>query len=105
MKQVKVGVVGFGTVGAGVVRLLLDHAPLIEKRLGFPLTLAGVADLDVTTDRGVNVPVGLPGTHPHNRHASKNNSYTRLICIILLPSCKPSSAITSSSTASTLSSL
>jgi len=59
MKQVKVGVVGFGTVGAGVVRLLLDNASLMEKRLGFPLTLAGVADLDVTTDRGVNVPPGL----------------------------------------------
>jgi homoserine dehydrogenase len=59
MKRVKVGVVGFGTVGAGVVRLLLDQAPLIEKRLGFPLPLAGVADLDVTTDRGVQIPPGL----------------------------------------------
>ncbi len=36
MKEVRVGVIGFGTVGAGVVRLLLDNASLIEKRLGFP---------------------------------------------------------------------
>jgi homoserine dehydrogenase len=59
MKEVKVGVIGFGTVGAGVVRLLLENSPLIEKRLGFPLTLAGIADLDVATDRGVKVPPGL----------------------------------------------
>jgi homoserine dehydrogenase len=59
MNEVKVGVIGFGTVGAGVVRLLLENRAVIEKRLGFPLTLAKVADLDVTTDRGIRVPPSL----------------------------------------------
>jgi homoserine dehydrogenase len=59
MHEVKVGVIGFGTVGAGVVRLLLQNRAVIEKRLGFPLTLAKVADLDVTTDRGIQVPASL----------------------------------------------
>ncbi len=56
MKKIRVGVIGFGTVGTGVVRLLLEKAPLLEKRLGFPLVLARVADLDLESDRGVAVP-------------------------------------------------
>jgi homoserine dehydrogenase len=56
---VKVGVIGFGTIGSGVVRLLRENASIIEQRLGFPLILAGVADLDITTDRGVDVPSSL----------------------------------------------
>ena len=59
MKDVKVGVVGFGTVGTGVVRLLLQNADLIRRRLGFGLSLAKVADLDLATDRGVNLPAGV----------------------------------------------
>jgi homoserine dehydrogenase len=59
MKEAKVGVIGFGTVGAGVVRLLLENAPVIERRLGFPLKLEKVADLDITSDRGVKVPPSL----------------------------------------------
>ncbi len=53
MDAVKVGLVGFGTVGTGVVRLLAENAEVIRSRLGFPLELARVADKDVTTDRGV----------------------------------------------------
>ena len=63
MNEVRVGVIGFGTVGAGVARLLLENAPVIEGRLGFPLKLAKVADLDITSDRGVEVPPSLLTTN------------------------------------------
>ena len=56
MKELKVGVVGFGTVGAGVVENLLRNREVIAKRTGVMLTLTCVADLDTTTDRGVAVP-------------------------------------------------
>ena len=59
MKAVKVGLVGFGTVGTGVVRVLRDNAEVIRERLGFPLLLAKVADRDVTSDRGVAVDPAL----------------------------------------------
>lgn len=59
MDEVRVGVIGFGTVGKGVVRLLQENLSPIERRLGFPLRLARVADLDVTTDRGVDVDPSL----------------------------------------------
>ena len=59
MKELKVGVVGFGTVGAGVVENLLRNSEMIAKRTGVMLTLTCVADLDTTTDRGVKLPEGI----------------------------------------------
>jgi len=52
---VGVGLVGFGTIGTGVVKVLERNADVIEKRLGFPLRLVRIADLDTTRDRGVDV--------------------------------------------------
>ncbi len=55
MKEIGVGLLGFGTVGAGVVDTLTRQAGLLAARTGVRLTLRGVADLDLTTDRGVAV--------------------------------------------------
>jgi homoserine dehydrogenase len=59
MKEYGVAVLGFGTVGAGVVETLLKNGELLAGRLGVRPVLRGVADLDVTTDRGVALPEGL----------------------------------------------
>ena len=56
MKEYKVGILGFGTVGAGVADCLLNNAEVIAKRTGVKPVLAGIADLDIKTDRGVKVP-------------------------------------------------
>ncbi len=50
-----VGLVGLGTIGTGVVRIFQEHGDDIERRLGFPLRLAHVADIDLETDRGVSL--------------------------------------------------
>ncbi len=53
---VKVGLIGFGTVGTGVVKILRDNADIIARRVGRNVVLDKIADLDITTDRGVSVP-------------------------------------------------
>ncbi len=50
---------GFGTVGAGVVEGLQRNGDLIAKRLGVNLSLRRVADLDLQRDRGVAVDPAL----------------------------------------------
>ncbi|MEW6114833.1 MAG: homoserine dehydrogenase, partial [Thermodesulfobacteriota bacterium] len=50
-----VGLIGFGIVGSGVVKILQENKEIIEARVGFPLKLKRIADLDITTDRGVRV--------------------------------------------------
>ncbi len=46
--QIKVGLVGFGTVGKGVARILHENAAIIQKRVGLPITLTIVADTDAS---------------------------------------------------------
>ena len=55
MKMVKVGMIGFGTIGAGVAKILADNSEIIKQRLGAGVELVKVADLDITTDRGVKL--------------------------------------------------
>ena len=50
---VKVGLIGFGTIGAGVVKVLRAHRAEVARRVGRPIEVAAIADLDTTTDRGV----------------------------------------------------
>ncbi|MBW2425452.1 MAG: homoserine dehydrogenase [Deltaproteobacteria bacterium] len=52
---VGVGLIGLGTIGTGVARVLRENASVIEERLGFPLRLVRIADLDLDTDRGVDL--------------------------------------------------
>ncbi len=59
MKKVKVGIIGFGTVGSGVADCLLKNGDVIERRSGVRLELAKIADLDIKTDRGVKVAPGV----------------------------------------------
>jgi homoserine dehydrogenase len=58
MNDIKVGLIGFGNIGAGVVRLLQDNADVIRDKAGTGIVLKRIADLDITSDRGVAV---LPG--------------------------------------------
>jgi homoserine dehydrogenase len=54
-RKVGVGIIGFGTIGTGTIRVLREHRESIEQRLGFPIEVVRVADLDVRTDRGVRL--------------------------------------------------
>jgi len=55
MKELGIGLLGFGTVGAGVVEGLQRNGTLLAQRLGVQLVLRHIADLDLDTDRGVQV--------------------------------------------------
>ncbi len=58
-RNIRVGIIGFGTVGSGTVRVLLDNADILSNRLGFGLELKYVADKDLETDRGIKLPNGV----------------------------------------------
>ena len=54
-KEIGLGLLGFGTVGGGVVAALQNNAGLMEQRTGMRLALRRIADLDLDRDRGVTV--------------------------------------------------
>jgi homoserine dehydrogenase len=58
-KTIKVGLVGFGTVGSGVVKLILEKADSIAAKTGLRLELGCVVDIDTRTPRPVKLPAGV----------------------------------------------
>jgi homoserine dehydrogenase len=56
---VNIGLLGFGTVGCGTIRLLQQSGELLQRRTGLDLRLRRVADLDLTTPRPVQVDPSL----------------------------------------------
>jgi homoserine dehydrogenase len=55
-RKVQVGLIGLGTVGRGAARLLLERSSKLSRGRGFTLQLVRIADLDITTSRGINLP-------------------------------------------------
>ncbi len=58
-KTVKVGLVGFGTIGGGVADILLNKKEEIRRKTGKTIELVKICDKDLTSDRGVKVPGGI----------------------------------------------
>ena len=52
---VNIGLIGFGTIGSGVVETINKNLDLFENKVGKKVKLKKVVDLDITTDRGVEV--------------------------------------------------
>jgi homoserine dehydrogenase len=58
-KIVKVGIVGFGTIGTGVAKLILEDADSIAAKTGLRLELACIVDIDTKSARPVKLPDGI----------------------------------------------
>jgi len=58
-RVVNIGLVGFGTVGTGVARLLRENGDHIAAHKGIRLNLACVVDVDTETPREVSLPEGV----------------------------------------------
>ena len=59
MKRINIGLLGCGTVGTGVAKLLIENKDLLTARVGADLNLKWVADIDIETDRGIQFPEGV----------------------------------------------
>lgn len=55
-EKIVVGLIGCGTVGSGVFRILVENRELIARRLGCPLEISRVAVRDLADPRYVEVP-------------------------------------------------
>ncbi len=59
MEPLKIAIAGLGTVGAGLVRLLSENGPAIERRAGRGIQVVAVSARDRNRDRGVDMPAHL----------------------------------------------
>ncbi len=59
LDNVRVGIIGLGTVGSGVLTILQQRSSSLEKLVGARIDVRGIAVRDVTKSRGVKVVSGL----------------------------------------------
>lgn len=62
-ETVHIGLIGFGTIGSGVVATLNQNIQLLESKVNKKVNLKRIVDLDITTDRGVEVNPGVLSTN------------------------------------------
>lgn len=62
-EAINIGVIGFGTVGVGAVRILTANAEAIQHKVGSALRIKRIADLDITTSRGIDIDKGILTTN------------------------------------------
>jgi len=59
MDKINVGLIGFGTVGEGVVRALLTREKFLKEKIGAGLVLKAVCDKDIRRPREIKVKSGI----------------------------------------------
>ena len=52
-KQINIGLLGLGTVGTGLAKVLMTNQEILKARVGVPLHLKTIADIDLSSDRGI----------------------------------------------------
>jgi homoserine dehydrogenase len=58
-RDINIGIIGFGTVGAGTAKILMKRHKELQAQLGVSLNVKNIADLDTKTDRGIKLPRGV----------------------------------------------
>jgi homoserine dehydrogenase len=51
MKTIRVGLLGLGTVGAGVAKVFFSHREELEEKIGASIELSAIADTDISNPR------------------------------------------------------
>jgi homoserine dehydrogenase len=64
MRAVTLGILGLGTVGSGVVKILRQNHQILERRVGIPLHIKRIAVRDLKAKRAMEVEAELLTTDP-----------------------------------------
>ena len=55
MNRINIGIIGFGKIGSGVVKTLIEDKAFLKKRLGLEINILKVCDVEFRTKRNVKV--------------------------------------------------
>ncbi|MFA5356036.1 MAG: homoserine dehydrogenase [Candidatus Omnitrophota bacterium] len=59
MKKINVGLIGFGNIGSGVVKILSDRRGFLSSKIGLDIAIKKICDKDLTSKRNVTVDKSL----------------------------------------------
>ena len=55
MKKINIGLIGFGNVGCGVVKILQQRRSLLAQKIGIEIAIKKICDKDIATKRDVTI--------------------------------------------------
>jgi len=55
MRKINIGLIGFGNVGCGVIKILQQRRSLLAQKIGIEICVTKICDKDITTKRDVSV--------------------------------------------------
>lgn len=64
MKKINIGIIGFGTVGAGVVKILRERRKILSDKIGSEINIKKICDKDIVSKRNVSVDKTFLTTDP-----------------------------------------
>ena len=59
MREIRIGILGFGTVGTGVIEGLFKNKDIISSRTNITPIISKICDIDISTDRGIVIPENI----------------------------------------------
>lgn len=59
MKKINIGIIGFGNVGSGVVKILKERKAFLSEKIGLEINIKKICDKDISSQRNVAVPKAL----------------------------------------------
>jgi homoserine dehydrogenase len=59
MKKINIGIIGFGNVGSGVVRILRDRKKILSGKIGSEINIKKICDKDMASKRNISVDKNL----------------------------------------------
>ncbi|MBI4707158.1 MAG: homoserine dehydrogenase [Candidatus Omnitrophica bacterium] len=64
MRKINLGIIGFGNVGAGVIKILREKKSLLSEKIGIEINVKKVCDKDIISKRNVSVDKALLTRNP-----------------------------------------
>jgi homoserine dehydrogenase len=64
MKGINIGLIGFGNVGSGLVKILKDKQSILREKTGCKIILKKICDKDISSKRAVSIDKGMLTTNP-----------------------------------------
>lgn len=64
MKKINLGLIGFGNVGSGVVRILRERKNLLAAKTGLEIEIKKICDKDLVSKRNITVPRNMLTRNP-----------------------------------------
>lgn len=63
MRKINLGLIGFGNVGSGVVKILRERKAYLAQRVGLEVNIKKICDKDIASKRNISIDKGLLTAH------------------------------------------